>query len=149
MKMNLKNYTSTVTPARSVSQIEQVLVSIGATHISKTYDNGALNGITFQVIQDSFPMTFKLPANVAIIQEMMLDGIKKPHRGTRERIIDQAQRTAWKLLLDLVEVKASMILIGRRNVVEQFFPYVYDIKNDQTLFERFQKNNFKMLKSGE
>lgn len=149
MKINLKNYTSGVPPTRSVSQIEQTLVSIGAKHIAKTYDdNSNLSGITFQITQDNRPMIFKLPANVELIEKMMLDEVKRPRRGTIEKTKDQAQRTAWKLLLDWVEVQASMIIIGRREAMEVFLPYAYDPQRDQTFFERLQETKFKMLSAG-
>jgi len=147
--MNLKNYTSGVPPTRSVSQIEQKLVSIGAKHIAKTYDdNQNLSGITFQITQDNRPMIFKLPANVELIEKMMLDEVKRPRRGTVDKTKDQAQRTAWKLLLDWVEVQASMIIIGRREAMEVFLPYAYDPQNDQTFFEKLKSGQFKLLGSG-
>ena len=147
--MHLKNYTSTVPPSRSVFQIEQILVSIGANHISKTFDNGNLTGITFQIIQDDLPVVFKLPANVSVIQEMLLSNVQRPRKGTIDRLKDQAHRTAWKLLLDWTQVQASMILIGRRSAIEVFLPYVYDMQQDQTLFEKLERTQFKMLTSGE
>lgn len=145
MKKNLKNYTTSMNQVRIVSLIENELISIGATHIAKTYENGRLNGITFQIFEENIPFGFKLPANIVIVEKIMLEKIIKPHKGTADRVKDQASRTAWKLLLDLVQVHASMILIGRRSAIEVFLPYTYDIKTDQTFFERLQENKFKML----
>lgn len=124
-------------------------MSIGAKHIAKTYDdNFNLAGITFQVVYDNRPMIFKLPANFELIEKIMLGEIKRPRRGTIDKTKDQAQRTAWKLLLDWVEVQASMILIGRREAMEVFLSYAYDPQRDQTFFERLQETKFKMLSSG-
>ena len=141
----LKNYTSQVPVGRSVMRIEQKLVEIGASHIAKSYEDSRLSGIMFQVNENDRPMSFKLPANVALVREMMLAEIRKPRPGTTDRIKDQAERTAWKLLLDWVEVQASMILIGRRQVTEVFLPYLYDFKKDQTLFQKLVETKFKML----
>ena len=145
MTRRLKNYTSGMPPSRSVMKIEECLVEVGATGIAKTYAGGCLTGITFQIMQNGSPLVFKLPANVKDITVRMLAEIKRARSGTNERIVTQAERTAWKLLLDWVEVQASMILIGRRQAVEVFLPYVYNPATEQTFFERLQESKFKLL----
>lgn len=146
--MNLKNYTSGVSPEKSVMLIEKRLVGIGATHIAKSYEDSKLSGVMFQINQHNRPVSFKLPANTKLITEMMLSEIKRPQRDTEKRIRDQVQRTAWKLLLDWVDVQASMITIGRREATEVFLPYMYDFKNEETLYQKLQASNFKMLGTG-
>ena len=147
--MKLKNYTSSVPAERSVALIEKKLVEVGASHIAKSYENSHLSGIVFQVDNKGRPQAFKLPANVGAITEIMLEEIRKPHPGTEERVKEQAERTAWKLLLDWVEVQVSMILIGRREVIEVFLPYLYDFKKDETFYQKLVSSNFKMLKAPE
>lgn len=134
IKIKLKNYTSTVSPQRSVSLIEEALLKIGATHIAKSYDNGEL-------------LIFKVEARHHAIAELLLSGIKKMHKDTRARLEEQARRTAWKLLLDGIQVKAAEIMLERRNPIEVFLPYVYDMQNDQTLFQKLEASKFKMLKA--
>ena len=143
--MKIKNYTSEVPASRSVSHIEQCLVDVGATGIAKTYQAGRLTGITFQIPQNGISLVFKLPANIEDVAAQLKADVKKPRVGTMGRLEEQAERTAWKLLLDWVEVQASMILIGRRQAIEVFLPYVYDPARDQTFFERLQESKFKML----
>jgi hypothetical protein len=141
----LKNYTSQVPASRSVAQIEERLVQIGAKHIAKSYEGQRLVGIIFQIDDGERPLAFKLPANVELVTKIMLEGVKKSRAGTQARIEQQAERTAWKLLLDWVEVETSRVLIGRRKVVEVFLGYLYDFRADQTLYERLAANDFKML----
>lgn len=143
--MKLKNYTSAVSPERSVLSIEKILVDIGATYIVKVYENSCLSGITFQVDYEGKPMLFKLPANVQAIEDILKSEIKKPRENTASRIVDQSQRTAWKLLLDWVSVQASMVLIGRRSVIEVFLPYAYNKQQNRTFYEYLQQNKFAML----
>ena len=145
MPMKLKYYTSLISPEKSIIQIEKKLVEIGASHIAKSYESGHLSGIMFQVQNKDRPMSFKLPANVGLVTDMMLSDIKRPRCGTENRIREQAERTAWKLLLDWVEVQASMILIGRREVVEVFLPYLYDFQKDETLYQKLISGGFKQL----
>jgi len=122
-------------------KIEQRLVEIGASHIAKSYERGSLTGIIFQADN----LTYKLPAYVSRIEEMMLSQITKPRPGTKDRITDQACRTGWKLLLDWVEVQTTLIVIGRRHIIEVFLPYVYDFQKDQTFYQQLEQTKFKML----
>ena len=146
--MNLKNYTSTVSPMQSVARIEKCLVAIGASNISKTYDNGDLIGIVFQIQDDAYPCVFKLPANVKAVEEQFMAQVKRPRKGTLAMVKQQAERTAWKLLLDWVEVQMSLVQISRRKVIEVFLPYVYNFNTDQTFYERLEAGGFKQLASG-
>ena len=143
--MKLKNYTSAVSPERSVAATEKILVGIGATYIVKIYENSQLSGITFQIDYEGKPMLFKLPANVQAIADIMKSEIKKYRENTKSRIEEQAQRTAWKLLLDWVSVQSSMILIGRRSVIEVFLPYAYNKQQNRTFYEYLQQSKFAML----
>ena len=72
-------------------------------------------------------------------------GFKEVAARLNRTVEDQARRTAWKLLVDWVQVQASMILIGRRTALEVFLPYVYNHETKQTFFERMQESKFKML----
>jgi len=83
------------------------------------------------------------------IQCAMTETVKRPRRNTVTKIAQQAERTAWKLLLDWVQVQTSMVVIGRRNIIEVFLPYAYDMRADMTLFDKLQGNGFKMLESGD
>ena len=144
--MNLKNYTSSVPVDRSVSLIEHDLVRAGAQHIAKTYDkDGNLEGITFQINANGISPVFRLPAKWRQCFKVMMEEVRKPRPGTEDRIRDQAQRTAWKILYDWVTIQVSMIKLDQAEVLEVFLPYVYDMAKDQTLFERMKANGFKQL----
>jgi len=147
--MKLRNYTSTVPVARSVSDIEELLVKAGATTVSKFYDdNKRLAGFLFQMLVNLQPLTFKLPSNPDAVTKVMMAEIKKAHKGTKQRVMDQAERTAWRLLHDWVHVQVSMILLEQAKAIQIFLPYVWDQGTNKTLFEHYESNNFKQLTQG-
>jgi len=144
--MKIKNYTSNVAITKSISAIEELLVKAGAKAISKFYDdNNRIAGFIFQIIVNNIPLTFKLPSNPKAVQKVMLAEIKKPHRGTKQRIIEQAEKTSWKLLHEWVHIQLSMIQMEQAETMQVFLPYAYDGKKDQTFFEKLKVNNFKQL----
>ena len=143
--MNLKNYTSTVPVNRSISNIEELLVEAGASHIAKWYSNGDVVGIIFQMLINNKPITFKLPSNPDAVEKVLKQSVKRPHKDTLKRIREQSHRTAWKLLYDWVAVQVSMILMEQAEAVQVFLPYIYDQKNDNTLFDKLKANIYKLL----
>ncbi len=157
----LKNYTSNVPTSQTIYRIEQVLIKCGVSGIMKLYGlKGEITAITFQiqVSPDHPPTTIKMPVNVnQALQALWLnyaDGDKLTSDGsrlqwnarkklTREHFREQAERTAWKIMQDWIEVQMSMIQMQQADFREVFLPYVWDGK--QTLFERVKEAGYKAL----
>ncbi len=145
---SLKNYTSTVSVIKSISRIEDRLARAGATHIAKIYEEGSTGrpiGMIFQISSNDIPMTFKLPAKIEAVFKVFMQEMKKPRSSTKANIKAQADRTAWKILSDLIDIQVSLIQLNQVEAIEVFLPYMYDSKSDRTLFEKMKQENFKML----
>jgi hypothetical protein len=143
--MNLKNYTSGIPADRSVSRIETLLVALGATNINKAYVDGKLSSISFMVIVNGNTIPFKLPARIEAVEKVMRADIRRPRKGTMDKLKDQAERTAWKIICDWVEVQGTMIKLQQAEFIEVFMPYVFSLENNQTFFERMKEKNYKAL----
>jgi len=144
--MNLKNYTSSVPVINSIGKIEHRLAQSGATHIAKSYERERPVGMIFQIPVNNIPMTFKLPAKAdKVFDHMLKQRSRPPQASQREAIKMQADRTAWKILSDWVDIQVSLIQLDQAEAIEVFLPYAYDGKNDRTLFEKMRDNNFKLL----
>lgn len=143
--MNLKNYTSSVPAMTSMGRIETALVKAGATDISKKYEDGVCVAITFRLLTNGTALFFKLPARVNRCFTVLWNEVKRPKSGTKELIRSQAERTAWKIISDWVDIQLSMILLEQALPLQVFLPYVYDPQTDQTFFERMESQNFKLL----
>jgi hypothetical protein len=142
--MRLKNYTSGVPVNRTVARIEEVLAGAGASGISKDYKDGKLISITFRVrLSDQMEVNIRLPANVDAVQKTMMKEVHKPRKGTFDRIADQAERTAWKLVQDWCEVQVSLIRMQQAEFLQVFLPYVWD--GQRTFFTAMKDGGFKQL----
>ncbi len=143
--MNLKNYTSSVPADKSIMKIERLLVQVGAKNINKQYDEGVLKSVTFLIDINNQTAAFKLPAKVSVVEKVLKKDVKRPQAGTYERIKEQAERTAWKILCDWVEIQCSMIHLEQAELAEIFLPYHYDPKLDQTLWDKVKEGSIKLL----
>ena len=141
----IKNYTSSVTVERTIAKIEAALVSGGAEDIHKTYRSGLLEGICFQIFDPTISkkLSIRLPANHEAVFEVLRGRVKKPRAGTIEKLREQASRTAWKIIQDLVEVQISLIQLGQAEFLQVFLPYVWD--GERTFYAALKSGGFKLL----
>lgn len=144
----IKNYTSGVPVSRTVERIEAALVRGGASNIAKDYKDGLLYAVCFAVLNPATGqrIAVRLPANADGVYEALRSAVKRPRRGTLDKLRDQATRTAWKLMQDWVEVQMSLIEMRQAEFLQVFLPYVWDGK--QSFYTALKDNGFKMLTAG-
>ncbi len=148
MPINLKNYSSTVPAHTSISNIEKCLVQAGATDISKKYNDQVCVAIQFRMVINTKPIFFKLPARVNACYNVLWSEIKRPNADTKARIMAQAERTAWKIISDWVQIQLSMIHLEQAEIMQVFLPYVFNPNSEQTFYDQLKETGFTMLGNG-
>lgn len=145
--MNIKNYTSTVEASKSMARIEELLVEIGATDINKRYENKICTGLTFLYYDTQLGRTlaFHLKAQVEECFKILWKEVKKPLADTKSRLQQQANRTAWKVLSDWTEIQCTMILLGQAKPLQMFLPFVYDVRDQETLYDKIATGKMNLL----
>ncbi len=142
----IKNYTSTVPVSRSVQHIEDCLIHHGARNIMKMYDaDKKLESLCFIIGVDGKDIPFKLPANVPGVERVLRAAIRRPTPATDARVKEQAERTAWKLQSDWVDIQMSLIELNQVEIMQVFLSYVYFPAQKQTYFEKIKGNGFLQL----
>lgn len=161
--MFLKNYTSNVPVSETIHNIEKVLIRCGVSGITKEYGKtpGEVVAVTFHIRTDpnAPQFTIRLPADKEKALEALwldyVDGDKLNDKGdaiagwgnrkkkTRKDFVAQADRTAWKIIQDWVEVQMSMIQTRQAEFTEVFMPYIYD--GEQTIYQRVKAGGMRLL----
>jgi len=145
--MHIKNYTSGVPVERTIMRIEMALISGGAVGIMKDYIDGRISAISFSIPSlEKRLVSVRLPANAEAVYEVFLSAMKRPRKETLNRLHDQADRTAWKLVQDWVEIQMAMIKMQQAELIQVFLPYIWDGK--QTFYNLIKSGNYKMLGEG-
>jgi len=154
--MAIKNRTSVVPATKSTLHIEQKLVENGATQVLKEYDSfGKVSAFSFTIQPhtgggDSATLNFRLPVNVDACEKVLLangPGVRTP--SALKKLPAQAERTAWKILSDWVDVQMALIELKQASVTQVFFPYIISDHSGKTLFDVAKESGFKkMLPSG-
>lgn len=156
--MFLKNYTSDVPVSRTLARIEEVLIRCGVLGIAKEYAgvNGKIAALTFAIkVDDATPtVTIRLPVDeekalqalwtdYAGDDELSRDGksvLSSYKKKRRESFREQAERTAWRIMQDWVEVQMSMISMKQADFLQVFLPYIWDGK--RTYYESLRQSRF-------
>jgi CheY-like chemotaxis protein len=142
MPINLKNYTTEVPAFRSIDNIERLLMQFGASHIMKEIENNQVMAISFRITVDKMPVAIKLPAKVKNIVAWLKR--KKPQQTDKARN-EQAVRIAWKQQYELLFLQLSMVEMDQMELLEALLPNAYDIKNNQTFYDKIKQQNFTPL----
>ena len=142
--MILKNYTSDVPASRTIARIEELLAKAGVNGVNKIFTSGRVASLTFSVtLPHAQTLTIRLPANVESVFSALRKTVKRPRAGTDQRLLDQAERTAWKLMQDWVEVQLSLIAMNQAEFLQVFLPYVHDGR--RSFYDALRGDGFKAL----
>lgn len=153
MKLDLKNRTSSVPVERTIARIEQALARAGAASIVKEYGPAAdVSALKFDIaVAESQVVTIHLPVNTrAVAEKMHRDFCARPRRVRRvmpkaEHFMPQAERTAWKLMQDWVEVQLSLIAMKQAEFLAVFLPYVYNPSTRTTFYAQLKASGLRGL----
>ena len=144
--MNIKNYTSGIPANRTIGDIESLLIVAGATAVAKEVKEKTVVAVMFQLPCDGRSQTIRLPANVEAVQDWLwkehVSGAVRNKR-TKDDFREQAERTAWKIMLDWTQVQISLIKLKQADALQVFLPYIWD--GGQTYYEYLKGNKFKAL----
>jgi len=159
--MFLKNYTSNVPVSDTIHRIEKVLIKCQVSGITKEYGPlGKIIALHFHVpMPEGKTLTIRMPADEeAALESLWLDyvdgdqhdGFKitsYPARSYKKKtkidFKEQAERTAWKLVQDWIEVQMSMIQMKQAETLQVFLPYVWD--GQQTFYQRLKESKFRAM----
>lgn len=142
----MRNYTSKVAADRSIFLIEQKLIDFGASHILKEYDaQKQVSALSFTLMVDRTTLhrvPFRLPANVKAVAKV-LDKKAKTWKQ-QNAVAEQAPKTAWKLMLDWIDVQLALIEMGQADALQVFLPYCAQ-PGQPTFYEAIKADGYRAL----
>lgn len=144
--MGLLNYTTKITTAATLGEINSILVASGASQVLMEYD-GAKNvtAVSFRAKTSFGDIAFKLPCDVAaatliLNKQVQLKQIPKRYLNDTE----QARRIAWRIIKDWLEAQMALISMGMAKLEQVFLPYAQDAQG-QTVYESIRDRKFEAI----
>jgi hypothetical protein len=135
----LLNYTTSIAPEKTVSEIQAKLANAGAFQILHEYERSTreLVGLSFRISTEFGDLAFELPARIEAVELVL----KKQRVSMKKEARAQATRVAWRILKDWVEAQLALIETGMVTIEQVFLPYVQDAKG-VTLYESIREKRF-------
>lgn len=143
--MAILNYTTKISPDKTVGEIQSLLGKKGAKSVNLEYAERRPAAVLFVVSFNGQDITFRLPCNIKGVLEAMRKDRKIPRSSQN---YDQAERTAWRIVKDWIEAQMAIIESGQSEMAEVFMPYAVVAATDKTLFQTFTESPNRLLLSG-
>lgn len=168
------NYTTAITPARSLADIQALLVAHGASAITVQFDENRMAvGVEFRIQSNAgVEQTYIMAANWKVVRARMIlrhnnevrqryarNGVV-PYAANRylwiddpgsyehrlpKLLDDQAKRTAWRILKDAIEVMLNLSTAGIADPGQVFFGFA-SLDTGGTVYEAYAEH--RALNSG-
>lgn len=139
--MPILNYTTKISPEKTVSEIQSRLVKNGARQMNFDYGNdGILRALTFRMEFDTMPVYFSLTPNF----DGVLSAMKKSNTPKHLQTIEQACRVAWRIEKDWLDAQLAKIEAGLATPIQLLLPYAVAI-DGQTFFQKVSESGIGLL----
>ena len=140
--MALLNYTTQIEAAKTVSEIQRILVAHGARSILILYgDDNLIEALAFKVNTPNGEIPIQLP----IQPDAVLKVLERQHRLGKipKRFVNrpQAVRIAWRIVKDWVEAQMAILETEMVKMEQIFLPYIIT-PSGKTLYEGLVERKF-------
>lgn len=144
--MPLLNYTTSIDPDKTASEIAKCLSSHGAKAILTEYDDNSeyITTLSFKISLDGNDIAFKLPCDWKPVLTILENDNKVPRSKCTQ---SQAVRVAWRIIKDWVEAQMALVETKMVTTEQVFLPYAV-MKDGSTLYERVLTDGKFLLEEG-
>lgn len=134
--MAIKNYTTSISAEKTISEISSALVKAGANKIMVDYADGLAVALTFQLVHKGKTVFFQLPCNWEGVYNRLKNDSKVPRSKKTD---EQALRTAWRIIKDWIEAQLAIIEAELVDTAEVFLPYALT-STGTTIYQALEQN---------
>lgn len=132
--MPIANYSTTVSPHRTVGEIQGMLAEAGARDVMVSFENGQPDALQFSMaLPPGTLVSYRLPSNWRGVQRTL-----ERQRVTGKYLTEaHARAVAWRITRDWVRAQLAIVEAGLVSMPETMLPYA--ITNDgRTFAERLR-----------
>ena len=151
--MALLNYTTSIDAFKTIAEIQQLLVKVGASAVLSEYDgSGNIVALSFTIALPSpnaadkrQEISFRLPTDWRPVRETL--EVQKRQNSRIKATEDQARRVVWRITKDWVEAQLAIIETHMVTTAQVFLPYAVT-NTGQSVYEYIGSHTSLLLGSG-
>jgi len=133
--------TTRIQAGKTASEICALLGRSGATQVTQDYDAGEVTAIYFKLRIGPNDVPYRLPIRVQPVFALLTAG----RRGySRDAMLDQAKRVAWRQALRWVQAQLAFVATGQVQPAEAFLSYL-QVSATETLFQKVLTHGTNLL----
>ncbi len=145
--MPILNYTTEISAARTVGEIQNILARAGAASIRVDYQDKEPDAVIFMLMIGYAPVEFRVPSRWQGVHSI-LHRDDSPGMRPKFRTEVHARRVAWRIVKDWIEAQLALVESGQATLPQLFLPHA--IRADgQTLYEVVAANPRFLLATGD
>jgi hypothetical protein len=118
--MAILNYTTEVSTARTVGQIQEILAKAGANQILAAYESGRVVALSFSIETALGEQVYRLPADPGRV----LAVLKRQRVAGRYATLEHAERVAWRIVKAWIEAQLAIIQTEMVTLDQVMLPYM-------------------------
>jgi hypothetical protein len=146
MTPKIKNFSTTISSEKTVSEIMKMLRKFGCKRIIQQYDED--DGVLIEFMKEggNGTVSFRVQPDVARVQKMLI-ATKKTWQA-KEKVRnnpEQAERIAWRLWKDWLHSNLSLIEIDLIPIECALLAYVVNPENGKTMHEMIEIGGLPVL----
>lgn len=143
--MPLLNYTTSISPQKTVMEIQAALAKAGASAIMAEYDtDGNITALSFRLKAPEGEISFKLPTAWQPVHETL----KRQNVSRSLQTPEQALRVAWRITKNWVDAQLAIIETRMVTTAQVFLPYAIT-KDGSSVYEYIARDNKLLLGIGD
>lgn len=127
--MPFKNYSTTISAAKTVGEIQELLAAAGCDATWIRNEKGLPNVIEFEYKGSAYRFESQAVNVLKRLERQRVEG--------RYRSLEHATRVYWRCVKDWLEAQLALIDAGAVDLQEVFFAWE-KLSNDQTFYQRRQ-----------
>lgn len=138
------NYSTKISAAQTVAEMQSLLAQHGARRISVDYDaSGVPSSLDFLLATPHGQRGFSLPANVdhmeALLQKEDAAGRLKAGSRAERTSRAQAERVAWRVMKTWLEAQLALVAAGMIDVDQALLAFLQVDAAGRTLYEVYRE----------
>lgn len=141
------NYTTTITAAKTVTEIQTMLGAAGASAVGVQYRERQPSGVSFTLPGPHGNRSFALPVNASGMHRALLEQWRAGHIRRSYATEDQAERTAWRVLKDWLAAQLALVEAQMATLDQVMLPYLH-VDGETTLYEAYRDREQLALEVG-
>ena len=140
-KTEVRNYSTTISAAKTVGEIQALLAANGASRIMTEYDAGAdPTAVSFILTIGNLEHAFRLPIDPASTLERLK---KDPRVNWKRKTSEHAAKVSWRNVKMWVEAQLEFVKDGQVSLAQVMLPYRL-VSEHQTMWDQFAESQLKL-----